>query len=194
MKKHLFLTGPSGYGKTTMIRNALGGSLAFAGGFVTRRVSGGDGKLLGFDLLPAAAAGGVEGYEPLWIMDYSCDPPVTHNEIFRTNAVKLLQEAEYYPFSVIDEFGGFELVIPQFRQALSEFLSSEQPCIGVIKNMVSAGELRARFGLGEKYTAYINRLYEALNADSDTLILEVRSRNDERAERIVRQWAAEYAL
>ena len=54
MQKRLFLCGPSGCGKNTIIRNALGAALAEAGGFVTERASGADGKLLGFDLLPGA--------------------------------------------------------------------------------------------------------------------------------------------
>lgn len=193
IKKHLFLTGPSGCGKSTMLRQVLGSNLAFAGGFVTERVCSGDGKLLGFDLYPAAAAGGVDGFEPRRFMDYSVSPPVTDNEVFRINAVQLLKEAEYYPFSMIDEFGGFEMIIPQFRKALEDFLCSEQPCIGVLKGTDNAEELRRRFGLGSKYTMYIQRLKEALAADEDTIVLETLGRGDETALRIVRQWAEEYA-
>jgi len=58
MKKHLFLTGLSGCGKSTMIRKALGEKLGYAGGFVTERVRSAEGTLLGYDLFPAAAAGG----------------------------------------------------------------------------------------------------------------------------------------
>ena len=35
MKRHLFLTGPAGFGKSARIRDALGPALAYAGGFVT---------------------------------------------------------------------------------------------------------------------------------------------------------------
>ena len=49
MEKHLFLTGISGCGKTTMIRRILGDKLAFAGGFVTERIRGTEGELLGYD-------------------------------------------------------------------------------------------------------------------------------------------------
>ena len=38
MKKHLFLTGPAGYGKTEMIKRALEDKLPLAGGLVTARV------------------------------------------------------------------------------------------------------------------------------------------------------------
>ena len=50
MKKHLFLTGPSGIGKTTIIRQALGSAAGYAGGFITERVADGDGSVEGFDL------------------------------------------------------------------------------------------------------------------------------------------------
>ena len=192
MKRHLFLTGPSGWGKSTIIREELGGALAMAGGFVTERTVSPEGRLLGFDLLPAAAAGGVEGFEPLRFLDYSTEPPAKNNEIFRLNAAQMLSEAVYYPFSLIDEFGGFELIIPEFRAALTEFLNAEQPCIGVLKGGANAEELRRRFGLGEKYTAYTLRLLEALNGDEDTLVLPLREKGDPAARRIVRQWAREY--
>lgn len=193
MKKHLFLTGPSGCGKTTMIRSVLGDSLAYAGGFVTERVCSPEGAVLGFDLYPAAAAAGVEGFEPLRFMDYSRQPPVTNNEVFRVNAVQLLQEAQYYPFSLIDEFGGFELIIPQFRQALTEFLNSPQPCVGVLKGLDNAKQLRRSFGLGDRYSAYLDVLYRALEADEDTLLLQTSGRGDEAALKALRQWAEEYA-
>ena len=57
MQRHLFLTGPSGVGKTTLIRKVLGPrALGYAGGFVTERALDEDGTLLGFDLYPGAAA------------------------------------------------------------------------------------------------------------------------------------------
>ena len=192
MHRRLFLCGPSGCGKTTMIRNALGGALAEAGGFVTERAVGEDGRLLGYELLPAAAAAGVEGFAPLRFLDYTGEFPTRDNEVFRGEAVRLLQEAEYYPFAVLDEIGGFELVIPQFRAQLGSFLSSPVPCVGVLKASESVEELRRRFGLGEKYSALALRLREALEHDRDTLVLDTCGRGDERAERALREWAAEY--
>ena len=167
MQKKLFLCGPSGCGKTTMIRAALGQKLAEAGGFVTERRVDGDGRVLGFDLLPAAAAAGIEGFTPLRFLDYTAEPPRRDNEVFRDEAVRLLQEAEYYPFAVLDEIGGFELVIPQFRAQLASFLSSPVPCVGVLKAPTGVEELRERFGLGEKYTALARRLRAALDEDPD---------------------------
>ncbi len=192
MPKKLFLCGPSGCGKTALIRAALGERMAEAGGFVTERVCGPDGSVLGYDLLPAAAAAGVEGFSPLRFLDYTSVPPTRDNEVFRVEAVRLLQEAEYYPFAVLDEIGGFELVIPQFRAQLGAFLSSPVPCLGVLKAPSGVEELRERFGLGEKYASLARRLREALDGDGETLVLDLTARGDERAERAVREWAAAF--
>lgn len=194
MEKHLFLTGASGSGKTTLIRNALGARLAYAGGYVTERALDADGRLLGFDLLPAAAAAGIEGFDAARFLDYTHEPPTSDNEVFRGEGVRLLKEAEYYPFTVMDEFGGFELIIPQFREALLEVLNSELPCIGVLKGEQNGEELRRSLGLGEKYSNYRRTLRAALDADPDTLVVDVSGRGDENARRIVMQWASEYAV
>lgn len=193
MKKHLFLTGPSGCGKTHMIREALGERLAFAGGFVTERVSDNAGKLIAYDLMPAAAAAGIPGYNACRFLDYSSIPPVTHNEVFRNEAVRLLEEAQMYPFALVDEFGGFELIIPQFREALLDILNSPLPCIGVLKGAPNAAELRKRLGLGERYSAYRNALEAALENDSDTVLLRLDGRDNKKARAIVQAWCDEYA-
>ena len=193
MVKRLFLSGPSGCGKTSLIRGALEDKLSEAGGFVTERVLAPDGRVLGYDLLPAAAAAGVEGFAPHRFLDYTSDPPTRDNEVFRVEAVRLLQEAAYYPFAVLDEIGGFEMVIPQFRSQLEAFLSSPVPCIGVLKAAVGVAELQERFGLGEKYPALAQRLREALDADPETLVLDVAGFKNEEAERAVKEWVKAFA-
>ena len=192
MKKHLFLCGPAGCGKTKLIREELGPALAMAGGYVTEASRDESGKITGVDLLPAAAAAGIDGFEALRFLDMSSVPPKRDNEVFRGPAAQLLQEAEYYPFSVIDEFGGFEIVIPQYRQQLADFLSSEQPCIGVLKSTEEAEKAREQFGLGEKFTMLIENLHQVLANDSDTVLLKNGGYGDETTRRIVRQWITEF--
>ena len=187
MKKHLFLTGPSGVGKTTIIQEALGAQIAYAGGFLTERVTDDSGKLLGFDLLPAA------GYERWQILDYSCEKPAKDNEVFRNQGVRLLGEAAYYPFAGLDEIGGFEMLIPQFRNALAELLNSDLPIIGVLKGPESALSIKHRFGLGDKFTMLTDNLRTVLTRDSDTVVLEVKTPGDPVARRIAETWAREYA-
>lgn len=192
MKKHLFLTGVSGSGKSTLINEVLGERLSSVGGFVTLRQTDDAGKLLGFDILPACAAGGVEGFEPQRILDYTVKPPKAFTEVFRSYGVQLLDEAQYYPFSVIDEFGGFEIIVPQFRAKLAEFLSYDQPIIGVIKGAENAEQLRRSLGLGEKYTAFYSRLRAALEGNSQTMIVDLSSMDNDTARSLVSQWADEY--
>ncbi len=193
MKKKLFLTGPSGIGKSTIIRQALGPALAYAGGFVTERVSDGEGRLLGYELLPAAAAMSGTAYQSWRFLDYSGSVPAKGNEVFRNQGVRLLQEAEYYPFVLLDEIGGFEMLIPQFRNALAELLNSEQPIIGVLKGAENAASIKRRFGLGDKFTQLTDNLRAVLGKDGDTVLLEVKAPGDPAASRIARAWAEEYA-
>ena len=192
MKKRLFLTGPSGIGKSSLLREELGWMLQTAGGLATVRSMDSSGCLLGYDLLPAAALSGVEGFTPLRFLDYSTDPPTRDNEIFRTEGVRLLAEATYYPFALLDEIGGYELLIPQFRRALEELLNSDTPLIGVLKGRENAAELQRRFDLGYKFDLQLDRLWAALSQDPDTVILPMKARGDPMCRNIVAQWVREY--
>jgi len=193
MQKKLFLCAPADSGPRELIKRVLGGKLAEAGGFITKPSLNTDGALLGLELFPAAAAADVEGFSGARFLDLTSSPPKTDNEVFRVEAVRLLQEAPYYPFSVLDEIGGFELVIPQFRQALAAFLSSPVPCIGIIRPLEEAELLRSYLGLGERYIEFANRLRSSLDADSDVLILDCEHFTPAQIEASVRQWAEEYA-
>ena len=193
MERRLLLTGPSGCGKSSMIWEALGPHLAEAGGFLTRLSAGEDGSLLGLELLPAAAAGGIEGFEPRRVLDFSRTPPKAETEAYRETGVQLLEDAAWYPFALLDEFGGFELIVPQFREALKRLLASDVPCIGVFKDAQEAELLRTWLGLGEKLSGFYTELRAWLEADPDTLLLPVEEPGDEAARQAVARWAAEYA-
>ena len=57
----------------------------------------------------------------------------------------------------------------------------------------NAEELRASFGLGEKFTMLTDNLRAVLANDEDTVGIEVKQRGDETARRIVEAWVKEYA-
>ena len=65
--------------------------------------------------------------------------------------------------------------------------------IMVIKGAENAEELRASFGLGEKFTMLTDNLRAVLANDEDTVVIEVKQRGDETAKRIVEAWVKEYA-
>lgn len=192
MQKHLFLTGPSGCGKTTLIRSILADRLAIAGGFITERIKNEKGEILGYDMFPAAAAV-LKDFDGERFLDCSAQPFKADNEVFRNLGVRLLNEAQFYPYAMLDEIGGFELIIPQFREALLEVLNNDSlPCIGVIKGKDNSNQLRKSLGLGDKYPAYHKALIAALKADPDTMVLELTRFNRKKAEDTVKRWAEEY--
>ena len=192
MKKHLFLTGPACTGKSALLRDALGEKLLQAGGYCTAMDLGDNGALLGCSLFPAAVSGGAEGFERERFLDFSTFPPQHNNEVFRTTGVRLLEESAWYPFAVIDEFGGFDLVIPQFRKALETFLSSDLPVIGIVKSKADSDQLRRLLGLGERYSEFLDRLHEELARDIDTEILVLTEDNRNHAAASIAAWAKQY--
>ena len=188
-KKHLFLSGPAG--TSDLLCRALGDALAGAGGFVSRVERDGQGSILRASLLPAAAAGGVEGLAPLPYLDLSRDSPRHNNELLRSEGVRLLQEAAWYPFAVLDGIGSFELLLPQFRDALAELLNADLPILGSLLQVKEAVSVCRRLGLTERAEMNIARLWEALRADPDTQILETGGLGRLRAERALAQWVRE---
>ncbi len=194
MEKHLIFTGASCADCSGIIKTALGDKLACAGGYVTQAERAPDGTAAGYALLPAASAAGIAGYEALVFLRCGGARWTHDSEIFRGEGVRLLQEAQYYPFTVADAFGGFDLIIPQFREALLDVLNADAPMIGVLVGEAAGEELRRRLGLGEKYTAYRRALRAALENDADTRLADVRSSGDTAAARLAAQWAAEYAV
>ena len=192
MQKHLFLIGPAGAGKTTLLRELLGDRLSMAGGLVTRPVRSSSGFLLGCDLAPAAALGGVEGLEAQHFLFFTEKGPKTNNEVYRSYGVRLLEEATWYPYALLDEIGGFELLIPQFRQALETLLQSDLPLLGALKTPEEAELFRRYLGLGERFTPYCERLHRALAADPDTLVVPMDADNSADARAAVDAWIGQY--
>ena len=189
MHKRIFLTGPAGCGKSRLIREALGGRLAMVGGFMTGPVHGPDGYAKGYALRPAAACAGVEGLACPVFLDAGVWPPVRDNEVFRVYGTRLLREALWYPCAVLDELGGFELLIPQFRAALEELLGSGLPLLGTVKTAEDAEAWRQLFGLGERFTQHAAQFRAMLSADENTLILDLSCCSEADARRALGDWA-----
>ncbi len=171
MKRKIFLSGPAFSGKSEMLRQVLGNRMRIAGGFCTELTAAADGGLQGCSLFPAAMAGGETGFRSELFLNLRQNPPGHDNEVFRRTAVRLVEEAAWYPFAVLDEIGGLDLAIPQFRTALAGLLSSELPVLGVLKSREESAQLRELFGLGERFLGYYDELYASLRGAPDTEIL-----------------------
>lgn len=189
MEKRLFLTGPAGSGKSRLIRELLGERLAEAGGFVMAAETGARGYAEGCALRPAAAAAGVEGLPSRRFLDYRVWPPQRDNEVFRGFGVQLLEEAVWYPFAVLDEIGGYETLIPQFREALEALLQSGLPLLGALKTAEEAEQWRQLFGLGGRMTEQTARLRAMLAADPDTRVLDLRETPEDEVRAVLHAWA-----
>ena len=140
-----------------------------------------------------AAAGGVRGLEQELFLDMRSFPPAHDSEVFRSLGARLLDEAAWYPFAVLDEIGGIDLIIPQFRVALDSLLASELPLLGVVKSREDSEQMRRLLGPGTRFTAFSERLFEKLSGDPETELLVIREDAESEAAAAVAAWAAEYA-
>ena len=192
MKKNLIITGPSGCGKTTLIREVLGTSVAYAGGIITERQLKEDGSLEGFDLFPAAAAADKSSYTGQRFISKSILGLNKDTEVFRNYGVQLLREAEYYPFIMIDEFGGFDVLIPQFRIAIAVVFNCDTPVIAVMKSDRNVKEVKKNFRLGPRFVQTVDIVKTTLANDPDTMIVEMKKPGDKKVRAIIEQWAEEY--
>ena len=76
--RHLFLKGRSGAGKTTCLLSCLEPYWKGAGGFLTQRLTDGDGETAGFSLLP------VENMEEIPSVTRAYEPvSYTHLDVYK---------------------------------------------------------------------------------------------------------------
>ncbi len=187
MKKRLFLTGPIGVGKSTAIEKALGNQMRQAGGFRTIRKRSAEGKAQGFDLVS------MDGKQCRPFLNFTTESTELDLEVFATSGAAFLRQASCAPYAVLDEIGGVELLEPEFVQALEEFLQGDTPCIGVMKGFEPASRLVRRMGLGSAYEYAHRSLYDRLQRDSDTLLLQWRGADQSENFSKIMEWVEEYA-
>lgn len=174
MKKHLFLTGSIGCGKSTAIATALGDKIAQCGGFLTRRHRE---PCLHFTLESP------DGNMRKTFLDFSYGKPAVDLSVF---SERYLQGRPI----VLDEIGGIELLNPDFADALKVVLSGDTPIIGVIKGEGPAGALIDKLGLTEEYHWAAGKLRQQLYNDPNTLVYEC-TQYDENALLLAGQWVEE---
>lgn len=136
----LLLEGPQGVGKSTMILDTARSYRNLGSGMFSQRMNDKDGKTKGFRLIPYRE---VEES----IVRYPFEKIDTANIFLRfTEAGRevnmevfsrvrdLMRGYENARFLVLDEIGGMELSMDEYRDFLYEVIGSGIPCIGVIKS------------------------------------------------------------
>ena len=174
MKRHLFLTGPIGCGKSTAIANALGDKLAQCGGFLTRRCRE---PHLHFTLETP------DGKERKTFLNFASGKPEADLAVFSASYLQ-------GNILILDEIGGIELLNPAFAAALESALSGDIPILGVVKGKGPAGALIQKLGLTEEYEFAAAQLRQQLRSDPDTLVYEC-TQYDENALLLAQQWVEE---
>jgi nucleoside-triphosphatase len=204
--RRMFLTGPIGCGKSTLIRTVFGDHLGAAGGFVTERILEG-GELVGFDLVSPGTSVGrkllhlhetvpglyeKDGHLRLRFLTFKGGEVRRNDEAFSVFASALLREAGTKPFAVLDEIGGFEILIPEFMEAFERFLETQVPCVGVLKSLPSGEKLSKTVGLDPKYVNAAERLHARLASDPETEIAEISGYEDKQAMDQLSRWKDQY--
>jgi nucleoside-triphosphatase len=155
---NLFLTGPPGTGKTSLLFSALKACLPLdaswpgwpgAGGFVVKRVYRG-GRRVALDLVDLAT-----GQRATLVSFPAPDRPQVTLEAFTgIGAAAVRRALEEARVVVMDELGRFEQGAPAFLAAVHEALDSPIPVVGVLK-------------------AESNPFLDAIRARPDTLIVNL---------------------
>ena len=135
----------------------------------------------------------MEGFETSLYLDCRVFPPEKHHEVFRQTGSRLLEETLWYPFALLDELGGYELVIPEFAAALERFLRSGLPCVGALRSPEDAELLRSLLGLSDRYPKKLEALLAALRRDPDCRVVELREDKADEVRALLTAWAEHYA-
>ena len=183
----LLLCGEIGCGKSTLIRDALGEEAGRAGGFVTLRCLEGE-KLSGFDLAPGAAL--VDENAPRQrFLDFTYGKR-QNDGVFSGFGAELLRKSG--PFALADEFGGLELLIPEFREGLVALLESGTPVVGVFKTDRASRSLAQRVGLDSRYREEYLNFRQKLVENPRVTLLDTIGRGDENARKALAEWVCQY--
>jgi nucleoside-triphosphatase len=150
---HLFFQGPSGIGKSSLLRQRLLPYEKSLGGFVVQRLME-EGRQAGFRAVTLEQ--GYPKIEAIYTRDLS--------GVFilqRNNKTSVLEEVlaavekdvcrSECKLIVLDEIGGIELLSPNFMRRLEHILQGGKPCIGVLKSADNLAHMVSELSLEDSY-------------------------------------------
>jgi nucleoside-triphosphatase len=166
MKKHFFIEGPIQEGKSTLIRGLIKEHLTQVGGFSSQRLFNDDGETVGFRIVPAAEAMDLTmKYSPELsdvFLYFEGRETEKNPEIFTDTAIRYLKEGRGKKLILLDEIGGIELLMPEFKEALYEILGGGIPCLGVLKLEHSNRHMCSNANINRECTDYQMQLRDRL--------------------------------
>lgn len=180
--KHLFLRGPLGAGKSSLIRQEVLPYLPQTGGFYVQRLLFGD-RYRAFSLNPVSIP---EEYslnkrmepneEAERVFLYCGDEGQWHfkSEVFEVFGVQYLTRSGMAGKKLIllDEVGGVDLQCPTFLQALVDTLDGDIPCLGVLKADINSRKLDSHLADKSNNTAIRKPFFERLIDHPDVKLLD----------------------
>jgi nucleoside-triphosphatase len=171
MKKVYLLTGIPGTGKTSLIKQAVAGMAAKAGGFYTEEIRS-QGVRKGFKLVTLDGEEAILAHTKIQskyqVGKYGVDVDVMD----RVGVVALQKAMQQCPLVVVDEIGRMELFSDSFRKTVLEIIDSGKWLLGTI--MFNS-----------------NRWADAIKRRPEVYVVPVTGANKQQVLAGVRQWLKE---
>lgn len=196
MRSCLLVEGPSGCGKTTSILRVCGSMLHNAGGFATRRIYTENGDLYGFcqcDPKNFAAADMKYTENAKNVFLRVGKSGAMYPEVFSEYTLKCLKDGFDAPFCLLDELGGFELLMPEINRALFDLINKGVPIVGVWKNDENSRRMAANLKLCEEYRDRYEKVRLFLLENPNVELVSVKNGADEVWNEKLTVWAEQYA-
>jgi len=99
------------------------------------------------------------------------------DEVFRTTGIELLSDLSLKKLVLLDEIGGFELLIDEFREKLYEVLSGDIPVLGVIKSNNNRYIMQNAVKIKDEYVELYDKLRLDIVNEFGGKILDVNQEN-----------------
>ena len=163
MKHLLFLEGNIQIGKSTIILDNLRSNMIIehTGGFLCQRLTEND-KTRAFRLIEAEKAETSDiKYKvntPSVFLEEVSGKWIKRDEVFLTKGIEFLSDLSSRKLILLDEIGGFELLIDGFREKLYEVLLDNIPIIGVIKSVNNSAIMKNTVKIDDDYYAKYEEL------------------------------------
>lgn len=175
---HLFLQGPIGIGKSTLLQKAIKLSGFSITGFTAQRLIE-NGKTIGYravmvnGTLPALEASCPDDMDGVFLLNGKRNVSVLERAI---QQVERDMQSPEVKLVLLDEIGGIELTSDAFMGPLRRILSGAKPCIGVLKSAGNLAHTSSVLKLGAEYPALHKELEDLIRQKGELLTVTDKNR------------------